>query len=199
MNMLHRVTAAGTILSVEKVGRAWIDARKAEAAAEKRLEKTRARRDAALRDLAALVERFPASVPGAYDKFRKATSSAIEDAERARREAGSGDVPAPFEPVDTSAVEAFEKAVAPYMNPLADIIGAEREVDAAFAALVECQKTTREAFNALRDLFGRASGDVSETMAAVDEIKKRSEQEKAAAREYLANCERLRGQMQGEG
>ena len=150
MTMFHRVTAACTILSVEKVGRAWIDARKAEAAAEKRLENARARRDAALRDLAALVERFPASVPDAYDKFMKATSSAIE-------------------------------------------------IDAAFAALGKSRNTTREAFNALRDLFGRASGDVSETMAAVDEIKKRSEQEKAAAREYLANCERLRGQMQGEG
>ena len=201
MRLINNIFAAGSVLAVEKAGRAWMDARKAEADAHKRLDAAKGRHADELEKFAALVEGFGASVPSAWDAFKTAAESTLAEAEAAEREADAiaEGLPAIFRPMDAGAVEKLERAVAPYLSAPGAVEAARREVDAAAEAARLAHEEERRTSRALHDVLARLAGDVGTSLAAVGELRQRAEAAEIEARAHVAYANKVRGKIGAEG
>lgn len=197
MHLLNNPWNVSSCLKIGEEAHAWLDARKAVDAAKERLERAQKLKDIAADALESLLAGFSEAVPVAYEKFRNAVEAALAAAKRSGDDAENSAVgiAPPFEPVDASAVEGFQKTVDPYVSIFDDLDAAERELDFAANGVGDAMKTERAAFAAFRERVSRLQSHLVDALGAVEEIRAASERSKLEARAFFERVDAMRKQM----
>lgn len=197
MQLLSNPWNVSSCLKIGEEAHAWLDARKAVVAAKERLERAKKLKDIAADALVSRLADFSETVPVAYEKFRKAIEAALAAAKRSEDEAENSDVGimGPFEPVDASAVDGFQKVIDSYMSIFNDLGAAEHALDLAAADVGEATRAERAAFAAVRDIVSRLPSRLADAMGAVGEIRAASERSKLEARAFFERVDAMRKQM----
>ena len=197
MQLLNNPWNVSSCLTIGEAARGWLDARKAVDAAKERLERAKKLKDIAADALESRLAGFSEAVPVAYEKFRKAVEAALAAAKRSGDEAENSAVgiAPPFEPVDASAVEEFQRAIDPYTSIFDDFDAAARELSLAENGVGDATKAERAAFAAFREKMARFPSHVMDAMGAVEEIRAASERSKQEARALIERADAMRKQM----
>ena len=160
-----------------------------------RAARARAKMSDAIEKLAARVAGVTGPMPDAFEKLTKGIEAAMAAAKKSEDDAKNSvaaDFVDPFEPVDASAVEEFERAVGPCGSLFDEIDAADGEAQSAARGVEDAIKAERAAFDAFRKAVSQIPFEVGSALGAVEEIRQASEQSKEMAKAFIARADALR-------